>query len=302
MDWKNSDLISMRGVGRDAIEKVLRGAARYDAAAREKKFLKELDGRLLATLFFEPSTRTQFSFRTAMLRMGGNVIGFSDAQVTSVSKGETVHDTMKFIEGCADIVAIRHPNDGAAQVAADSCGVPVINAGDGANEHPTQALVDLFTMQKEKKAIDGLAILMLGDLKYGRTVHSLLHALCNFNDVTVLLQSPPALKMPSELVHEARGHLKVREVEKLDFSDADVVYATRIQRERFADPDEYKKYSYRIDAEKLRELKSDAVLLHPLPRVGEIDPEIDSDARAAYFRQENNGIPVRMAVLKEILG
>ncbi len=290
----------MRGVSREEIEEILSESRAMEAVAREKRVLNVLEDKILATLFFEPSTRTHFSFQTAMLRLGGKVIGFSDEQATSVAKGESIRDTIKFIEACADAVVIRHPLDGTAQLAAEAAGVPVINAGDGANQHPTQALLDLHTIIAEKGKIDGLEILLLGDLKYGRTVHSLAYALANY-DVKLLLYSPPALKMPTQLVNELRSSVKIRELTKMDLGEADVVYATRIQKERFADPDEYKKYAYELDAEKLKEMKEDAALLHPFPRVGEIAPEIDGDARAAYFRQEANGIPVRMALLKKIL-
>ncbi len=291
----------MRGVGRDDIEELLGEARGMEVVAREKRELDLLKGRILATLFFEPSTRTQFSFHTAMLRLGGKVIGFSDEHVTSIAKGESISDTMKFIEACADAIVIRHPADGTAQLAAEAAGVPVINAGDGANQHPTQALLDLYTIIKEKGKIDGLTVLLLGDLKYGRTVHSLAYALANY-DVRILLYSPPALRMPSQVVNELRSNVKIRELSRMELGEADVVYATRIQKERFADPDEYKKYAYELNAEKLKEMKDDAALLHPFPRVGEIAVDLDEDARAAYFRQEANGIPVRMALLKKILG
>ena len=236
------------------------------------------------------------------MRLGARRIGFGDDSVTSTVKGETLSDTIKVIDACADCIVIRHPLEGAAQAAANSAQAPVINAGDGANQHPTQALLDLYTMRKEKNSgLDGLKVLMLGDLKYGRTVHSLAYALSQFEDVELQFHSPPALRMPEQIVNELRGQVKMRELPSFDLSGADVVYATRIQKERFADPEEYRKYSYHIGPEEMGKMKKDAVLMHPFPRVGEISPEVDADPRAAYFRQEANGVCVRMAILNKIL-
>ncbi len=235
------------------------------------------------------------------MRLGARRIGFGDDSVTSTVKGETLSDTIKVIDACADCIVIRHPLEGAAQAAANVSEAPVINAGDGANQHPTQALLDLYTIRKEKGTIDGLKILMLGDLKYGRTVHSLAYALSQFDDVELLFHSPPALRMPEQITNELRGQIKMRELSSFDLSQADVVYATRIQKERFADPEEYRKYSYHIGTDELATMKTDAILMHPFPRVGEIAEEVDADPRAAYFRQEANGICVRMAVLNKIL-
>lgn len=299
MQWKGRDFISARGVSRGQIDEILEQARLMEGNPGQYK--RALEGRILATLFFEPSTRTQFSFQTAMYRLGGQVISLSGAGGSSVAKGESLHDTIKLVAACADAIVIRHFKEGSAQIAAEASSVPVINGGDGANQHPTQALLDLYTVQKELGKIDGLSFLLVGDLKYGRTVHSLAHLLCNY-DVELQLYSPPGLKMPSAMLGEIRNSVKVRELDSMDLSGAEVVYATRIQKERFADPAEYLKYSYEINSESLKEMKDDALLMHPLPRVGEIHPEVDKDPRAAYFRQEANGVPVRMALLKKILG
>jgi len=294
--WKNKDILSMRGVPREAIDEVIDEAARMDARANSRV----LEGKLIATLFFEASTRTRLSFQTACRRLGGKVLSVSDSKSTSMEKGETLHDTIKLVAACADAIVIRHPKEGSARLAAETADIPVINAGDGANQHPTQALLDLFTVKQRFGKIDGLSFLFIGDLKYGRTVHSLCQALSNY-DVELCFYSPPALRMPIALLGELREKTRVRELDTMDLSAADVVYATRIQRERFADPAEYAKYSYEINAESLKRMKPDAVLMHPFPRVGEINTDVDKDARALYFVQEANGVPVRMALLKQIL-
>lgn len=297
-NWPGRHLLTARGVGREGIEEILDEAVLMERIARGRS--SELEGKVLATLFYEPSTRTQFSFQTAMLRLGGQVIGFSGTSGSSVAKGETLHDTIKLVQACADAIVLRHPKEGSARLAAEASRVPVINAGDGANQHPTQALLDLYTIRKELGKIDGLSVLFVGDLKYGRTVHSLAQMLCNY-EVELLFHSPPGLRMASSLMGELRNEVKVRELDSLDLGAADVVYATRIQKERFADLSEYAKYSYEINSDSLKQMRKNALLLHPLPRVNEINPSVDADDRAAYFRQEANGIPARMALLKKIL-
>jgi aspartate carbamoyltransferase catalytic subunit len=299
-DWFGKDVITTRGMPVEAIEQVLKLAKKMDGD--RKSFSHALDGLILATLFYEPSTRTQFSFQTAMKRLGGDTIGFTGTSGTSVQKGETVHDTIKLVDACADAIVLRHFSEGAAAYAAKAAKHPVINAGDGSNQHPSQTMLDLFTVMKEKGKIDGLTILMVGDLKFGRTVHSLSYALSNF-DVKIILSSPPALKMPPYITNEVRNKAaSVREVEDIPFEEADVVYATRVQKERFADPEEHKKYAYRIGLAEMDRMQKDALLLHPFPRVDEIDPAVDSDPRAAYFRQEANGVPTRMALLDLVMG
>lgn len=301
MSLKGKDIISTRVMEKRDIEEILKRADDFYDAAREKKQLDLLRGKVMASLFFEPSTRTQMSFDTAMERLGGQVIGFSESTKSSVFKGETVSDTMKMMEGYADVAVIRHPSEGAAAIAAEASEIPVINAGDGSNQHPTQAFLDLYTIKRCKKGISGLTILLLGDLRYGRTIKSLAYALANW-DVKLQLYSPPQLKLAPYIVEELRKRIEVEELHAMDFSRADVIYATRIQKERFPDEEEAAKYAYVIDAEKMAGAKKNAILMHPLPRVNEIAPEVDEDPRAKYFEQAFNGVPTRMAVLALVLG
>ncbi|MBI5226799.1 aspartate carbamoyltransferase [Candidatus Micrarchaeota archaeon] len=293
------DLITTRTLSKAFIEDILKKAESYEKAARDKKNLTVLKGKTLATLFFEPSTRTQMSFQAAMLRLGGTYLGFSNPKTTSSAKGETLADTIRVVEGYADAIVMRHSVEGAPARAAELTDLPVINAGDGSNQHPSQALLDLFTIRKEKGKIDGQTILLAGDLKYGRTVHSLMYALSHY-DVDIQLFSPPSLKMPESIVNDIKDRVSVTETS--DFGDADVVYATRVQRERFADPEEYQKSLYTIDESMLAKIKTDAIILHPLPRVKEIAPEVDADPRAKYFEQSFYGVPTRMAILDTLLG
>ncbi|MFH0971138.1 MAG: aspartate carbamoyltransferase [Candidatus Micrarchaeota archaeon] len=300
-NWKGKDLISIVNIERKDIEEVLSEAEKMDHLFRKKENTNELKGKVMASLFYEPSTRTQFSFTTAMKRQGGEVLGFADPKVSSHSKGETLHDTIRAMEPQVDCFVMRHPNEGAAALAAAVSEVPVINAGDGNNQHPTQAMLDLYTIKKTKKKIDGITVLMMGDLKYGRTVHSLSYALSKFENVTLQYYAPQQLRFPASMINDLRNNCKVQELEKLDISKADVIYATRIQKERIEDPEEYKKAAYVIDAEMMKTAKEDAMLMHPLPRVDEIATEVDTDPRAKYFEQEANGIPTRMAILSLIL-
>ncbi len=264
-----------------------------------------LKGKILANIFFEPSTRTRLSFEAAMLKLGGSNIGFADAESASVKKGENLADTIRTVENYADIIALRHPLEGAAKLAAEFAKIPVINAGSGAEEHPTQALVDLYTIQKEKGSIDGLKVALLGDLRYGRTVHSLAYALSLYN-VELTLVSPDTLRMRREVIPTIENKIPVSEPENLEeaVQNADVLYATRIQRERFPDQAEYSKVkgAYRINLKTLSNAKKDLILLHPLPRVDEIAPEVDATPQAKYFHQVWNGIVVRMALLGLVLG
>ncbi|MBI4360833.1 aspartate carbamoyltransferase [Candidatus Micrarchaeota archaeon] len=292
------NLISMRETSKAFIEDILKTAKKHEKTAREKKVLSTLDDKTLGILFFEPSTRTRLSFQAAMRRLGGESIGFNDAHFSSSAKGETLSDTIRVVEGYVDAIVLRHSVEGAAARAAEVTTLPVINAGDGANQHPTQALLDLYTIQKEKGKLEGLTVVLAGDLKYGRTVHSLMYALSHFG-CTIQLHCPPSLKMPESIVEEVRQKTTVEEV--TDFTQADVVYATRVQRERFADPEEYQKSLYVIDADVMATLKKDAMLMHPLPRVQEITPDVDLDPRAKYFEQTFYGVPVRMAILETLM-
>jgi aspartate carbamoyltransferase len=288
------------------IQLILERAATYEAALAAGKELDELRGKVLATLFFEPSTRTRLSFETAMLRLGGRVLSVSESKSTSASKGESLHDTIKTVEGYADAIVLRHPEVGAAEVAARATTKPVLNAGDGAGEHPTQSLLDLYTIRKEQDRVDGLTISLVGDLKHGRTVHSLAALLSQY-PVSFVFVSPPALRMPREVVERAQAKgISVRETDDLGpaLAQSDVVYMTRIQRERFADPAEYDrlKDAYVLTRATLGKAKPSITVMHPLPRVNEISTDVDDLPGAAYFRQSANGVPVRMALLALLLG
>lgn len=263
-----------------------------------------LAGKILATLFFEPSTRTRLSFESAMHRLGGNVIGFADEKATSRTKGESLADTIRMVEGYCDAIVIRHPMEGAARLAAETARVPVINGGDGSNQHPTQTFLDLYTIRKATGRLDGLRVGFFGDLRYSRTVHSLAKALLHF-DVAMSFVGPPMLRLPQELreMLGARGRLG-REVEGLDDArPLDVLYVTRIQKERFPDPADYErmKNAYRLDRAAAERFGPDLKILHPLPRVTEVATDVDDLPGALYFEQARNGVTVRKALLSLLL-
>ena len=303
MEFAGRDIISIRDFSKEEIDYILKTAQAMEPLA--KKGSDMLKGKILATLFFEPSTRTRLSFEAAMHKLGGSTIGFAEAEIASVRKGENLADTVRTVENYADVIAIRHPLEGAARLAAEFAKVPIINGGSGAEEHPTQALLDLYTILKEKGMIDGLKIALVGDLRYGRTVHSLAYALSNY-DVELCLVSPESLKMRREALEEIKGKISVTEETDIAkvIPNLDVLYVTRIQKERFPDPAEYMKVkgSYRIDLELLKKAKKDMIILHPLPRVDEIASEVDGTPHARYFQQVWNGIVMRMALLALILG
>lgn len=261
----------------------------------------------LATLFYEPSTRTRLSFTAAMMELGGNVLGFSDARNSSVSKGETVADTVRVVENFVDVIAMRHPLEGAPFVASKASRIPIINAGDGSHAHPTQTLTDLLTIKRELGHIDGITIGFCGDLKFGRTVHSLIKALSRYNDIKVILIAPDELRLPDYIKHDVcdRQGVNCREVSTIEevIGSLDVLYMTRVQKERFLDEEEFErvKDSFVLDCSKMAGAKEKMAVLHPLPRVNEIRPEVDSDPRAAYFRQVENGKFVRMALIYSLL-
>lgn len=265
-----------------------------------------LHGKIMATLFFEPSTRTRFSFESAMLRLGGSVISNADmVNTSSLKKQESLEDTGRTVSRMADVIVMRHPEAGSVSKLASFCDVPVINGGDGPNDHPTQGLLDLYTIWKERGSLDGLTIGMVGDLKYGRVVHSQCKLLKHF-DVKFVLVSPKALAVPEEIGEElADAGREVKLSEKLEdvIGEMDVISMTRVQEERFKDRSDYEKYAgaYVLDGELMKKAKTDAIVIHPLPRVDEISPEVDDDPRAKYFEQPRNGVAVRMALLKEIL-
>ncbi len=285
-------------------EIIVRG---LDIIEHRDKYRDVCRGKKLATLFYEPSTRTRLSFTAAMMELGGNVLGFSDAASSSVSKGETVADTARVISCFADIIAMRHPKEGAPQVAARYASIPVINAGDGGHCHPTQTLTDLLTIRRELGRFENLTIGLCGDLKYGRTVHSLIKAMGRYKGVKFILISPKELRLPDYIKHDvcdANG-LAYSEVSTLEEAMplVDVLYMTRVQQERFESKEEYErlKHSFILDPEKMALARENMVVLHPLPRVGEITPEVDNDPRAAYFRQVENGKFVRMSLIYTLL-
>lgn len=306
VDFFDRDVVSMRDFSREDIEYILDLSEVMVPYARGEKMKHPLDGKILGNLFFEPSTRTRLSFESAAHRLGIDVIDVSQMSMTSISKGETLADTIRMVDAYCDAIVLRHPHDGAARLAANVSENPVINAGDGAGSHPTQTLLDLFTMKRAKGSIDGLNIVLVGDLKYGRTVHSLTDALTMFG-AKLTFVAPDSLQMPKDIVNNLKkkgcNPSKTAVLEDV-IDDADVLYVTRIQKERFPDPAEYNKVAgtYRIDNEMLREAKDDLIVMHPLPRVDEIAPEVDNTPHAKYFEQAFNGIPVRMALLCAILG
>jgi aspartate carbamoyltransferase catalytic subunit len=303
LEFRGRDIISIEDLSRKEIDYILKVSKSMEPLAVKGSHM--LEGKILATLFFEPSTRTRLSFEAAMFKLGGSAIGFAEADTASVKKGENLADTVRTVENYADIIALRHPLEGAAKLAAEFSKVPIINAGSGSEEHPTQALLDLYTIDKEKGKIDGLKIALVGDLRYGRTVHSLAYAL-SFFDIELYLVSPESLKMRREVIKTIQGKIKVVEGADLDevVPVVDVLYITRIQKERFPDPAEYAKMKgvYRIDLKTLSKAKKDMILLHPLPRIDEIAAEVDNTPQARYFQQVWNGIVVRMALLALVLG
>jgi len=303
LQFQGRDVISIEDFSREEINYILGVSKTMEPVA--KKGSDMLKGKILATLFFEPSTRTRLSFEAAMLKLGGSIIGFAEAESASVKKGETLADTVRVVENYSDIIALRHPLDGAAKLAAEFSKVPIINGGSGAEEHPTQALLDLYTLQKEKGKIDGLKIALVGDLRYGRTVHSLAYALSLYN-IELHLISPESLRMRREVIRTIQNKIPVTEGINLEkvIPQIDVLYVTRIQKERFPDPAEYAKVKgvYKIDLKTLGNAKKDLIILHPLPRVNEIAAEVDNTAQARYFQQVWNGIVVRMALLALVLG
>ncbi|HIJ00095.1 MAG TPA: aspartate carbamoyltransferase [Candidatus Methanomethylophilaceae archaeon] len=306
MNFKDMDVVSIRDFSREQIEEILERSRQMLPYARGEKISKALEGKILGNLFFEPSTRTRLSFESAANRLGARVIDVSQTSETSMVKGETLADTIRMVEAYSDVIVLRHPHEGAARLAARFSNKPVINAGDGAGSHPTQTLLDLFTIEEELGNIEGMNVTLLGDLKYGRTAHSLAEALTVLG-AKLTFVAPETLQMPKETVDRVKqlggSPLITSDIEGI-ISSVDVLYVTRIQRERFPDPAEYQKVAgtYRVDREMLREAKKDMIVMHPLPRIDEIAPEVDSTPHAKYFKQAFNGIPVRMALLTLVLG
>lgn len=301
-----ADILSVKQFDRATLEAVFGVAHEMKEMVRRIGTFDLLKGKILANLFYEPSTRTSSSFIAAMERLGGSVISINEVHYSSVSKGESLPDTVRTLESYADVLVLRHPETGSAALAAQYARKPIINAGDGIGEHPTQALLDLFTIREELGRVDGLNVTMLGDLKYGRTVHSLARLLTIF-DIHLNYVSPDILRMPPEIMQEIEAEDTVqREYSDLAavLPETDVLYVTRVQKERFADLDEYEavKNAFVITPETLVNAKKDMIVMHPLPRVGEISMDVDADPRAAYFRQMEYGLYVRMALLAMVLG
>ena len=299
---KNKSLVSITDFSKIEYMRILELAEAYES----KPLQDLLTGKVVATLFFEPSTRTRLSFESAVNRMGGRTIGFTDSNSSSVTKGETLYDTIKTVCNYCDLIVIRHPLEGSARFASEISSVPIINAGDGANQHPTQTLLDLYSIKKTQGKLDELTIFMVGDLKYGRTVHSLLMAMSQFN-TTFHFISPDELKMPEEYKILLRS-LGLKYYEHKDFTDiiteADIIYMTRVQKERFSDPIEYErtKNAYVLKNKMLNNTKENLKVLHPLPRVSEIDQDVDINPKAYYFTQALNGVYIRQAIISSILG
>ena len=298
-------LIDIRELSVEEIDELVRVA--NDIIDNPAKYSEKCKGKILATLFFEPSTRTRLSFESAMLNLGGNVIGFSDAQNSSASKGESVADTTKIVSGYADIIAMRHPKEGAPLVASMNTDIPVINAGDGGHNHPTQTLTDLLTINREKGGFNNLTIGMCGDLKFGRTVHSLISAMSRYENVKFVLISPDELKLPDYII---QNELKAKNLEYIEtasledvIGDLDILYMTRVQGERFFNEQDYIRLrdTYILTPDKLESAKEDLVIMHPLPRVNEIPVAIDNDPRACYFKQARYGKFIRMALIMKLL-
>lgn len=299
---KNRSLVSINDYTKEQQLHLLDVAEDFEKNPRQNI----LNNYVVATLFFEPSTRTRLSFESAVSYLGGKIIGFADTSSTSVQKGESLRDTIRMVANYSDVIVMRHPREGAARFASEVSKVPIINAGDGANQHPTQCLLDLFSIRKTQGTLDGLNIAFVGDLKYGRTVHSLTQAMCQFNS-TFHLVSPVELKLPSSV----KVHIKEKKLQYFQYTDlnevipkVDILYMTRIQKERFADPMEYEKIknTYVLKNDMLQKTKSNLKILHPLPRVNEIDEDVDDNKRAYYFQQALNGVYVRQALLTLILG
>lgn len=299
------NLIDIKDLSVEEIDELIETAK--DIMSNKEKYSEKCKNKILATLFFEPSTRTRLSFESAMLGLGGNVIGFSDASNSSTSKGETVSDTIRVVNGYSDIIAMRHPKEGAPMVASKVSRVPIINAGDGGHNHPTQTLTDLLTINKEKGRLENLTIGLCGDLKFGRTVHSLITAMSRYKNIKFILISPEELKIPDYIKTNVLDKNNIEWCETQDIEEyidkLDILYMTRVQKERFFNEADYirlKDY-YILNEEKLKNAKSDLCIMHPLPRVNEISKEVDEDPRACYFKQAEYGRYIRMALILKLL-
>ena len=301
---KNKHLIDIKDFSKKEIDDLIKVA--NDIIDNRDKYSHKCDDKILATLFFEPSTRTRLSFESAMLRLGGKVLGFSEASSSSTAKGETLGDTIRVVGGYADIIAMRHPKEGAPTVAIKNSIVPIINAGDGGHNHPTQTLTDLLTISREKGRLDNLTIGLCGDLKFGRTVHSLITAMTRYKNIKFILISPKELKLP-DYMKEILDNKNIEYIETNNIeeymSELDVLYMTRVQKERFFNEEDYLRLKdyYILTKDKLKKAKKNLIILHPLPRVTEISKEVDDDKRAKYFEQAYNGVYIRMALILKLL-
>ncbi len=299
---KAKSLISITDFSKEEYLKIMRLAEDFEANPNQEL----LQGKVIATLFFEPSTRTRLSFETAINRLGGKIIGFSDSSSSSVSKGETLHDTIKMVSNYADMIIMRHPMEGSARYASEISSIPIINAGDGANQHPSQTLLDMYSMIKTQGTLDNLNLFMVGDLKYGRTVHSLLMAMLQFENPIFNFIAPQELVMPNEYKILLASH-GIKYFEHSEFTEiinaADIIYMTRVQKERFIDPVEYEKVKnvYILRNEMLKNTKENLRILHPLPRINEIHTDVDDNPKAYYFTQAKNGVYARMAIIAHLL-
>jgi aspartate carbamoyltransferase len=303
---KGKDILNTTQFSLQELNLIMNTAANFEKRVKCGEIIRNMEGQVVASLFFEPSTRTRLSFETAINRLGARVITVANAASSSLSKGETLADTIRTIDGYVDVIVMRHPMKGSAKIAADNATHPVINGGDGAGQHPTQALLDLYTIRKEKGVLDGHTVTFLGDLKNGRTVHSLGYFM-NLYKNKMIFVSPKSLKMPAEITAELRSlGAEIEETEDVEkaLSVSDIVYVTRVQRERFENSEDYEKVkgAYIINREMINRAKKGIIILHPLPRVGEISTDVDDYEGAAYFRQAHNGLYVRMALLTLITG
>lgn len=302
---KLKNLVDIKDLSIKEIDELIKVA--NDIIAHRDKYSHKCEGKILATLFFEPSTRTRLSFESAMLRLGGKVLGFSDANCSSTAKGETLGDTIETVSGYADIIAMRHPKEGAPAVASKRASIPIINAGDGGHNHPTQTLTDLLTISREKGRLDNLTIGLCGDLKFGRTIHSIISAMSRYKNIKFVLISPDELKLPDYTITEVLKKNNIEYIETNDLEEymeeLDILYMTRVQKERFFNEADYLRLKdyYILNKKKLEKAKKDLCIMHPLPRVSEISPDVDDDPRAKYFDQAHNGVYIRMALILKLL-
>ncbi|MBS3787870.1 aspartate carbamoyltransferase [Candidatus Bipolaricaulota bacterium] len=301
------DILSTKQFSRDELDLILETAEQYNRKLESGEKLTPMDNQVLATLFFEPSTRTRLSFETAMHKLGGDVVTIADPKTSSAAKGESMADSIRTVEGYADLIVIRHPEVGSAEEAAEAASLPILNAGDGAGQHPTQALLDIYTVKHEEGKLEDLTVTLVGDLKNGRTVHSLVYLLAQYEGVKLNFVAPEQLSLPRDIVKElGEVGTDVSEYTRMGepLKETDVVYMTRIQEERFEDRQEYEELKgvYVLDKEKIEAAKEGLTIMHPLPRVNEIPSDVDDYEGAAYFRQAANGVPIRMALLALVSG